>query len=657
MEKPATISFNGPLVNALLSTDAISIACFNQHFEVSNYNSSFEKLLRLRQKVNTLKGFGLFRDGELEQYMEELQTGKSTSFNFIRKLVHEDDTILIASVKLIGAFQYNVFSGGWLLLEDVTIKESIQAAVNVTSDHYKYQDLGLFFKKIFRMLSVLLNIPVISISNFENERFNARFIWSNGEIKTDLGFHFEQKDIQLIKPDQDNIPFVNTNTKVLKSYSRHVGLAFSHSQGILLYDKNRVIGCLHLLNTRPLSNQMLIKRIVPLVTEKISKEINFFEHQIGLIRREALFRNLFEESPLGILMICNETARIENANPRICTMLGYSEVELKQKTAYDLTHPDDHTIHKEKFRKSREENYSPFDFEKRYIKKSGEVIWVNIAASTVRDPQGAIIYDLAAIQDITEKHQAKELIKKQVKELNLQNQKLEQYIESNSQLENFAYIASHDLKAPLRTIGNFTQLLRRKIAGMMTQEEQEYMNFVLEAVKDMNKLIDDLLIYSKINSMENIVVKLDLQHILNNVKRNLNANIKEKNAVIIVDENIPEKIFANKTKLTQLFQNLIANGIKFQKPDSVPEVHISCKEDDQYWRFQIKDNGIGIQKEYFEKIFALFKRLHGKKEFEGSGIGLAYCKRVVEKHKGEIWLESEPGAGTSFFFTIKKDLV
>lgn len=369
-----------------------------------------------------------------------------------------------------------------------------------------------------------------------------------------------------------------------------------------------------------------------------------------------LFRNLYEKSPLGILMICNTTAKILHANPMICKMLGYEEEELKTLTAYDITYVDDRKKHKPKFEDALKNDYSPFNFEKRYVRKNGEIIWVNIATSTIKDAQNQPLHNLATIQDITGKHRAKELIESQLIALDEQNKKLEKYIDSNLQLENFAYIASHDLKAPLRTIGNFTQLLKRKISKSLTTEELEYMDLVLQGVYDMKKLIDDLLMYSTINGRKTEVEEVRLPKLLKAVKRNLAATISEKKALVEWDGNIPELIMANTTELKQLFQNLIANGIKFQEANTTPEVKISCKETATHWSFEVKDNGLGIEEEYFNQIFTLFKRLHSKKDFDGSGIGLAYCKRVVERHGGKIWLNSTLGQGTNFFFTIQKNI-
>lgn len=238
-------------------------------------------------------------------------------------------------------------------------------------------------------------------------------------------------------------------------------------------------------------------------------------------------------------------------------------------------------------------------------------------------------------------------------QLEEQRKQLHRYKDSNMQLENFAYIASHDLREPVRTINNFTQLLARKMGDKLNEEEEEYFQFIKDGVNNMDLLINDLLTYSRVNTGEHIPEEVNLENLLLIILNGLNQNIKEQEAEIIY-ENLPDFVLGSKTKIKQLFQNLIANAIKFRKPDEAPKVVISCKEDNDFWEFAIKDNGIGIKKEYFDKIFMIFKKLHSKHEFQGSGIGLAICKKIVEQHDGRIWVESNPGEGTTFFFTISK---
>lgn len=240
-------------------------------------------------------------------------------------------------------------------------------------------------------------------------------------------------------------------------------------------------------------------------------------------------------------------------------------------------------------------------------------------------------------------------------EIDERNNDLKRYIESNLQLENFAYFASHDLRTPLRSIISFTQLLKRSIKDKMSFNEKEYMEYIENAGKSMQKLIDDLLSFSRINTKEALYEKINLNDLFNDVNKKLISVIQEKEVQIKIQP-IPETIFADSTKLKQLFQNLISNAIKFVPKDTQPIINISGKEQKEEWAFSVSDNGIGIDEAYKEKIFLMFKRLHNSTEYEGTGIGLALCKKVIEQHDGKIWFDSKIGEGTTFHFTIKKGL-
>jgi light-regulated signal transduction histidine kinase (bacteriophytochrome) len=222
------------------------------------------------------------------------------------------------------------------------------------------------------------------------------------------------------------------------------------------------------------------------------------------------------------------------------------------------------------------------------------------------------------------------------------------------QLENFAYIASHDLKEPLRTIGNFSQLLSRQYKEQLEGAGQEYLDFIIGGVKNMNQLIEDLLAYSRVNTEEHTIEKINLNDLLTLIQHGLSNYIDEKKAIIHIDA-MPEAILANRTKVKQLFQNLLINAIKFHKPDEKPEVFISFEETNTHWQFKVRDKGIGIEKDFHDKIFLLFKKLHNRRDYQGTGIGLALCKKIVDQHKGKIWVESELGAGTTFLFTLEKN--
>ena len=268
----------------------------------------------------------------------------------------------------------------------------------------------------------------------------------------------------------------------------------------------------------------------------------------------------------------------------------------------------------------------------------------------MEQPMGRIL-KIRDMNDLSSMQEEVAYYREQMKE---QKKQLLRYKDSNIQLENFAYIASHDLREPVRTINNFTQLLARKMGKKLNGEEQEYFQFIKDGVNNMDLLINDLLTYSRVNSGEHSAENVNLENLMLIILNGLNQNIKEQEAEII-QEGMPSTILGNKTKIKQLFQNLIANAIKFRKPDVAPKVVVSGAEDNTHWKFSIADNGIGIKEEYFDKIFMIFKKLHSKHEFQGSGIGLAICKKIVEQHDGEIWVESSPNEGTTFFFTIAKN--
>ncbi|MEM6963373.1 MAG: ATP-binding protein [Bacteroidota bacterium] len=236
-------------------------------------------------------------------------------------------------------------------------------------------------------------------------------------------------------------------------------------------------------------------------------------------------------------------------------------------------------------------------------------------------------------------------------ELAKKNTMLEKYIESNIQLEQFAHIASHDLKSPLRTVGSFSSLLKRRAGDKLNENELEYLDMISNAAKLMWNLVDDLMTYSQANSLQMNLTSSDVNRMLQDILVNLDFAIREKNAEIKIAQ-MPMQIMVDDTKLRQVFQNLIANSLKFTTSEIAPVIHVDGVKQGDFWKFSVKDNGIGIPAEYRDKIFMPYKQLHTKDKFEGTGMGLAICKKIVEKHGGEISCESEVGKGTTFFFTI-----
>jgi signal transduction histidine kinase len=228
-------------------------------------------------------------------------------------------------------------------------------------------------------------------------------------------------------------------------------------------------------------------------------------------------------------------------------------------------------------------------------------------------------------------------------------QRTEELARSNRDLEQFAYVASHDLQEPLRAIGGFVGLLKMQLADSLDEKKLEYMNFATDGVARMQSLINGLLEYSRVGRRGGVPEPTDSKTSLGNAVAYLRASIKETGAKVTADD-LP-LVHVDAVQLTQLFQNLISNAIKF-RGDQPPMVHISAARQDDCWQFAVSDNGIGIEPQYTERIFQIFQRLHTREQYPGTGIGLAICKKIVEHHGGKIWVESQPEKGSTFYFTI-----
>ncbi len=242
-------------------------------------------------------------------------------------------------------------------------------------------------------------------------------------------------------------------------------------------------------------------------------------------------------------------------------------------------------------------------------------------------------------------------LQKQLQQQNLRLQKLNDELrQSNRELEEFAYIVSHDLQEPLRAISSFTQLLAEKYQSYLNAEAHEYIGFILNGTTRMKQLIKDLLAYSRLGTRGREFQPTDCNMVLENVLMDLQIVIAETDAKLI-SEFLPT-VMGDSVQLAQLFQNLIINAIKFHRPEVPPSIKISIEAKNGEWLFGVHDNGIGIKARDFERIFQMLKRLHTAGNYPGTGMGLAICKKIVERHKGQLWVESELGVGTTFYFTI-----
>ena len=370
------------------------------------------------------------------------------------------------------------------------------------------------------------------------------------------------------------------------------------------------------------------------------------EEEIRQSERE--FRAIFELSSVGMAQRDLSTGLIIRLNQKLCEMTGYSAKELLTRKDIMLTHPDYRERDQEVRAGVLKGESDTWLIEKQYVRKDGEVIWVQVNGRLIRDSSGRPFRTVAVIQDITERKQAEEAVADRTVQLERMNRKL---VALNAELDDFTYVAGHDLQEPLRNLAAFIQLLREDLGDSLSQKAARDLGFITEAATRMQTLIQGLLALSRTGRVAKKKEKVSLNECADRALQALSLRLKETGAQITRDK-MPE-VWGDSTLLTELYQNLIGNALKFSKePRPIIWLTVEAQGDDQI--FGVKDNGIGIEPKYAQQIFQPFRRLHGRAEYEGSGIGLAICRKIVERHGGKIWVDSEPGNGAHFRFTISE---
>jgi PAS domain S-box-containing protein len=369
----------------------------------------------------------------------------------------------------------------------------------------------------------------------------------------------------------------------------------------------------------------LRKQIAALKEKKDTSDI------IGkaLKESEAHYRAIVEAFD-GLIYICSQDYRIKFMNRQFIERTGYDATgELCYKALHDLDSICPWCVNERVFKGEtvRWEVQSPKDNH-----------WYYIVNTPIYHTDGTISKQ-AMILDITEIKKAEEELKRLSEEL----------ARSNAALKDFAYIASHDLKKPLQTIESFSKLLARRYKGKLDAKADEFISYIVEGVQRLQMLIKDLLEYSQIETKAKNIKPTDFSFIVEEAMSNMKTAIDESNAVVTYNK-MPT-IMSDPQQMISLFQNLIDNAINFRS-NKAPRVRISAERKGDEWVFAIRDNGIGIDPKDFEKIFVMFQRLHGSTDYPGTGIGLSICKKIVERHGGRIWLESETAKGSTFYFTI-----
>jgi PAS domain S-box-containing protein len=490
--------------------------------------------------------------------------------------------------------------------------------------------------------------------------------------------------------------------------------------------------------------------------------------EAALRESEERFRLTFELAGSGIAHV-DMDGRFLRVNPSLCDLLGYAEPELIGRSVKEVSHPDDRDRTDVERDRMRAGLTRSFEMEKRYVRKDGRVVWVDLTATVVRDLHGRPVHDIAIFDDITERKKLDDALRDKTEVLQLgqsaahmiildydvrrdhmewsdspewlrgplpasghypvfkdqvhaedrarfvearahsiatlkpasvefrvvrtdgrvlwvlARQKVmpgesgtaarmlvamiditerkeaeaelrrahDELARSNAELEQFAYVASHDLQEPLRMVSSYTQLLGRRYGDRLDGDAQEFMGYIVDGATRMKQLIEDLLAYSRVGTRGREMKRMPVDAALRRALLNLRGAVEEAGASVSYD-NLPE-VTGDEMQLAQLFQNLIGNALKFRSA-SVPRIHVSCVQKEREHEFAVRDNGIGIDPQYFERIFMVFQRLHTKAEYPGTGIGLAICKKVVERHGGRLWVDSRPGEGATFHFTLPREL-
>ncbi|MBF0166742.1 MAG: PAS domain S-box protein [Alphaproteobacteria bacterium] len=359
---------------------------------------------------------------------------------------------------------------------------------------------------------------------------------------------------------------------------------------------------------------------------------NEITHRVLSEARLKLSGKIIENSSEAIV-ITDPEERILYVNNAFTNITGYSEEEVTGKTPRLLSsgRHDKHFYAKMWTALLAQGRWAGEVWNR---KKSGEVYPELVSINAIKDDRGAVINYVSFFSDITSLKQTERLLR-----------------QKNADLQQFAHVASHDLQEPLRMVVSFLQLLKKRHDGDLSSEAQEYISFAVDGALRMNNLVRDLLEFSRVDSKAELNKPVEIAKVLANALKNLDVSIQESKANITLPTELP-CLPGDENLLCSLLQNLIGNALKYRDPNRVPEIRLEVSEGQGLYKFSVIDNGIGIKPDYFDKIFMIFQRLHTREEYPGTGIGLALCRRIVERHGGVIWVESKPGSGSTFHFTL-----
>jgi PAS domain S-box-containing protein len=369
----------------------------------------------------------------------------------------------------------------------------------------------------------------------------------------------------------------------------------------------------------------------------------FSLRHLGSLEREARLRRLsqtVDQNP-NMIITTDTQGVIDYANPAFCRFTGWRPDEVIGRTPRILKSSDTPSeVHADLWRTIRAGGEWRGELLNR--RKDGGEYWASVVISPVTDEAGGLRGFVGMQEDISERRRIQGRVTELVAELK----------ESNEELERFAYVASHDLRQPLRMISSYLVLLRRRLASAFDRESEEYLNFAADGARRLDRMISDLLEFSRIGK-QSAKEAVELDVVVDDALRFLGPAVSERGASVVAVGGLPV-VLGDRSELARLFQNLIGNALKYCPADRVPQVELSCRDGGKEWIIAVADNGIGIEADCLDKVFGIFQRMVGRDQYEGTGIGLAICRKIAEQHGGRIWVESEVDRGSTFLVTLPK---
>jgi PAS domain S-box-containing protein len=381
------------------------------------------------------------------------------------------------------------------------------------------------------------------------------------------------------------------------------------------------------------------------------------ENEEALRRSEEQYRSLVEQvNDYGIFML-DEKGRIISWNEGAKKINGYDTHEILGKY-FSIFYPEDDVLNgKPAFELKVARKEGKYEEEGWRIRKDGSVFWASVVITAIYNSEGILLGFSKVTRDLTERKQSERALRDSYERYRVLADELKttniELSYANEELEQFTSIVSHDLQEPIRTIKSFLQLIKMKLDDAQNEDLQTYINKAIKSADRMKELIQNLLHYSQLSKGELVEQKVDVKDLFNEAIQNVRSLIEGSNAHISIETEV-DTVEGDKVQLVQLIQNLLSNAVKFTSSEA-PEIKIKSLRENGHVKFAVSDNGIGIEAADLNKVFEIFRRLHTKKDYPGTGIGLAICKKIVDRHGGRIWPESDPGKGTTFYFTLNED--